>query len=116
MKTRKLDPSGDMVLGHGSSDFYQNSPDGVAQCVKTRLALWRGQWFIDIDEGTPWIQQILGHRSAVEAVLRERINQTPGVKAITSMETIFDPEERRMTVTVEIDTHFGQTTISETIE
>ena len=104
-----------MVLGHGSSDFYQNSPEGVAQCVRTRLALWRGQWFIDIDEGTPWLQQIMGHRMVVETILRERILSTPGVLAVPSFETIFDPDARTVTVTAVITTAFGESSVQETL-
>lgn len=96
-----------MTLGHGEFDFFADSPDGVAQCVATRLSLWRGQWFIDTEEGTPWIQEVLGKRSAVEAVLRERILETPGVQELNSFEAIFDPDTRRITIAATISTIYG---------
>lgn len=37
-----------------------NSPEAVAQAIKTRFLLWYGQWFLDTTEGTPWIQSVLG--------------------------------------------------------
>ena len=53
MRVRRLDSSGDMMLGHGNSDFYSDDPEGVAQNVKTRLQLWQGQWFLNTADGTP---------------------------------------------------------------
>lgn len=115
MKVRKLDASGDMKLGHGNSDFYADSAEGVAQNVVTRLALWRGTWFIDIDEGTPWLQQVLGKKTAVEAVIRDRILQTPGVQELTNFQAIFDPDTRRISVQATITTAYGNANISEAI-
>ena len=115
MKVRRLDENGDMVLGHGSYDFYENCAEGVAQCVMTRLALWRGTWFINTEEGTPWLQEVLGKRSAVEIVLRDRILSTPGVSDIVSFEAVFDPDTRAMSITAEIETAYGQAALETTL-
>lgn len=115
MRVRRLDDDGDMTLGHGAYDFHENTAEGVAQNVKTRLALWRGTWFLDTQEGTPWLQEVLGKRTAVEAVIRDRILGTPGVQEITSFEAVFDPDARRMTVTAEIATPYGETTFETTL-
>lgn len=111
MKVRKLDKNGDYVLGHGNLDFYQDSPDGVAQNVMTRLKLWRGTWFIDTQEGTPWLQQILGRHDAVDVVIRSRILGTPGVRSIDSFEAILDPDTRRLSVRATISTIYGDATL-----
>lgn len=113
MKVRKLTADGDMRLGRGASDFYADSADGVAQNVVTRLALWQGTWFIDTDEGTPWLQRVLGKRTAVEAIIRNRILQTPGVRELTSFQAILDPDTRRISVQATITTDYGSATISE---
>lgn len=110
MKVRRVDADGDMLLGHGSYDFHVDTAEGVAQNVATRLALWRGTWFIDTTEGTPWLQQILGKHDAVDVVLRERILETPGVRDITAFEAIFDPDTRRISVQATIETIYdGET-------
>lgn len=111
MKVRRLNADGDMTMGHGDFDFYVNTPEGVAQNVETRLALWRGQWFLDVEEGTPWLQEVLGKRQAVEAVIRSRILETPGVRELTSFEAVFDPDTRRINVTATIETIYGETTM-----
>lgn len=115
MRVRKLDSDGDMNLGHGDSDFYDSTPEGVAQCVKTRLSLWRGSWFLNIEDGTPWIQSILGKSTAADAVIRARILDTPGVKEITGFESISDPDERSYRFTVRISTIYGDTSLEGTV-
>lgn len=115
MKVRKLTSEGDYMLGHGSLDFYQDSADGVAQNIATRLALWRGTWFIDTTEGTPWLQQVLGKHDAVDVVIRSRILETPGVLSIQSFKAILDPDTRRLNVEAQINTQYGTAEVMETI-
>ena len=115
MKVRKLTDDGDMRLGRGSSDFYTDSAEGVAQNVVTRLALWQGTWFIDTEEGTPWLQRGLGKNTAVETIIRDRILQTPGVRELRSFQAILDPDTRRISVQATITTDYGSATISEEI-
>lgn len=115
MKVRKMTADGDYQLGHGNLDFYQDTAEGVAQNVKTRLALWRGTWFIDTDEGTPWLQEILGKHEAVDVVLKSRILETPGVISLQSFESILNPDTRSLSVTAIINTRFGTAEVMETI-
>lgn len=112
MKVRKLTETCDYTLGHGDADFYIDDAEGVAQNVRTRLQLWRNSWFLDIDEGTPWLQQILGKRDVAEAVLRARILDTPGVQNIEEFSTIFDPDSRTLSITVTLKTAYGESTLS----
>ncbi|MFP5675558.1 hypothetical protein ACLD26_23020, partial [Salmonella sp. 741265100_HSA] len=55
MRYRREDGEGDYTFGGGDDTWLINSPEAVAQAVKTRFALWYGQWFLDKTEGTPWI-------------------------------------------------------------
>lgn len=116
MKVRKLSANGDYVLGHGITDFLQNTAETVAQSVMTRLALWQGQWFIDTDEGTPWLQGILGKGDFAESLIKERILTTQGVLSISEFESILNPDTRSMTITVTIETEYGSATLGTTIQ
>src|SRR5260363_163740 len=51
MRYRRLDAAGDYAFGRGLSDFEQDTPEAVAQAVKTRLALRFGDWFLDTSRG-----------------------------------------------------------------
>lgn len=116
MRYRKLDDDGDYSFGHGLADLYQDSPEAVAQAVKTRLLLFAGEWFLDTSEGTPWAQAVFGKHTAETygPALRERILDTEGVTEIVSFEAVFDGETRRLTVNAVIETAYGETVIQET--
>lgn len=116
MKVRKLTSSGDYSLGHGSRDFFSDTAEGVAQNVMTRLALWQGTWFIDTDEGTPWLQQILGKKDAVDLIIKSRIRETAGVSEISSYESIVNVDTRTMTITATIETVFGTATLESNLQ
>ena len=107
MKVRKLTSDGDMCLGHGAADYLENTPEAVAQNVMTRLALWAGQWFIDLDEGTPYLQEILGKHDAVDSLIKRRILETPGVTQIDEFEAVLDSDTRRLTISVKLSTAYG---------
>ncbi|MBZ8873882.1 hypothetical protein H5S67_26565, partial [Escherichia coli] len=52
MRYRREDADGDYTFGSGDDTWLINSPEAVAQAVKTRFELWYGQWFLDTTEGT----------------------------------------------------------------
>lgn len=113
MRYRKLDANGDYVFGNGQADFFKDSPIGVAQAVMTRLMLWRGEWFLDSAEGTPYLQGVIGKHSEEtrNTVIRTRILNTEGVKSILSYSSNINPDTRKLSLLVSIDTIFGDTTI-----
>lgn len=117
MRYRKLSSDGDYTLG-GRQAFLVNSPETVAQAVLTRLRLWRGEWFIDVRDGTPYLQQILGKRQLgrnPDAAIKERILGTEGVRELLAYESTFDGDTRRLAVTATLSTIYGQAEISETL-
>ena len=66
--------AGDLVLISGHDD--------VVQHIKQRLLAFRGEWFLDLGEGLPWLTEILGKPvdiALVEALFKERIQGSPGV-------------------------------------
>lgn len=110
MRIRKMDASGDMSFGAGQGNFFQNSPDGVGQLVETRMALWLGQWFLFLSDGTPWLTKVLGKYtgSTRDAAIQARILATPGVNAILSYASQLNRDTRVWNVQVTLDTIYGQ--------
>ena len=105
MKYRQLDNDGDMQLGK----YLENTPEAVAQAVLTRLRLWTEEWFLDVTEGTPWLQLVLGHgtqKTAIQAI-RKRILETEGVQSITRLEFNENPSTRAVVVAVQMKTDYG---------
>ncbi|MDY0425266.1 hypothetical protein [Enterobacter rongchengensis] len=114
MRYRREDADGDYTFGQGDGNFLINTPECVAQAVKTRFELWKGQWFLDTTEGTPYIQSVLGKQrpEVYSLAIRDRISSTPGVLSILSFDTVNNGQSRRVTFTASINTIYGQTTVT----
>ncbi|EIL3224592.1 TPA: hypothetical protein ACUK8L_000582 [Escherichia coli] len=114
MRYRREDEDGDYTFGQGDDTFLINSPECVAQAVKTRFELWKGQWFLDTTEGTPYIQSVLGKQrpEVYNLAIRDRISSTPGVLSILAFDTVNESTTRRVTFTATINTIYGQTTLT----
>lgn len=115
MRYRKLDSSGDYILGR-RDELYEGTA-AVAQAVKTRLLLLFGEWWENPKDGTPLFEEVLGTRfrtdeqpDEIDLVFSERITGTQGVADISSFESKIDPETRtytaRVTVRTVYDTEF----------
>ncbi|CAH3684866.1 hypothetical protein M2T59_20515 [Klebsiella pneumoniae] len=114
MRYRREDDDGDYTFGQGNDTWLVNSPEAVAQAIKTRFLLWYGQWFLDITEGTPWIQSVLGKQrpETYNLAIRQRILETQGVSSITAFNTTVDGRTRRVTFTATVETIYGTTTVT----
>ena len=117
MRYRKLDANGDYTFGNQQADFHRDSSEAVAQAVRTRLLLDRGEWFIDTRDGMPWSNEVLGERTVAtrDSAIKKRILGTTGVTQIDSYESVLDPQNRRLTVTASITTVYGSASLSETV-
>lgn len=118
MRYRKLDEDDDYVFGAGANSFHANSPEAVAQAILTRLQLWIGEWFADTSDGTGWNQSILGKQSGnlYELTLRQRVLETPGVQSIEEFQSSLDPETRKLSVSMTVNTIYGSTNLSGNLE
>ncbi|AUU90278.1 hypothetical protein C2U55_14920 [Enterobacteriaceae bacterium ENNIH3] len=114
MRYRREDDNGDYTFGQGDDTWLINSPEAVAQAIKTRFELWYGQWFLDTTEGTPWIQSVLGKQrpEVYNLAIRQRILDTAGVNSITAFGTTVNTSTRRVTFTATVETLYGTTTVT----
>lgn len=114
MRYRREDEEGDYTFGQGDDTWLINSPETVAQAIKTRFELWYGQWFLDATEGTPWIQSVLGKQrpETYRLAIRQRILETRGVNSIIDFNTTVNGATRRVSFAATIDTIYGTTTVT----
>jgi len=114
MRYRPLSALGDYTVG---VPFLVNSSACVAQALLTRLKLWQGEWFVDVTDGTPYLQQVLGERPGKnpDAAIKNRILGTPGVTGINSYSSQFDGATRTFTVTANVQTQYGAASVSITL-
>lgn len=111
MRYRPLSPTGDYTIGQ---PYLTNIPAAVAQAILTRLKLWRGEWFLDTSDGTPYLTQILGERPGKnpDAAIKARITQTTGVTLLTAYSSKFDGNTRTFTVTATVQSQYSTTPIT----
>jgi hypothetical protein len=118
MRYRKLDANKDMTFGNQQADFYRNVPDASAQAIDTRLRLlvgeWYGEWYLDLEEGTPMQTRVLGKGTleTAEPTIRDRILNTQGVDSIESFSTSFNPDTRVFSYQAVVETIYGTITMT----
>ncbi len=113
MRYRKLTSDGDYSFGNGQLDFYRDVPEAVAQAVKTRLLLWLGEWFLNIEDGTPFMQGILGKysKTVADTTIQDRVLSTQGVIDIENYVSVLDPDTRSFSVQFDLNTIYGPTAV-----
>jgi hypothetical protein len=113
MRYRKLSPTGDYVFGHSQVDFLVNTPETVAQAIETSLRLWLGEWYLNINDGTPYLEGILGYHSQdmADANLKARIENVQGVVNISEYSSSVDPVTRKYSATCTVNTLYGPTQV-----
>lgn len=82
----------------------------VRQQLEFRLSLWRGEWFLDGEFGTPYRQNILGKYLTLNAAIsaiRKQILSVEGVSSITNFDYTFDKRQRKLSVDFEVTTPYG---------
>lgn len=111
MRVRRVDENGDMIFGSNQAAFHRDTPDAVAQIIESRLQLWEGQWYLDLDEGTPYETQVFGKRTEAmrDPALRARILDTPGVSEIASYTSVLNRDTRGFSVSATVTTNFSRT-------
>ncbi len=114
MKYRPFAPGDDYSVG---VPFLSNSPQCVAQAILTRLKLWLGEFFLDVTDGTPYLEDILVPLAGAspDAAIQRRILGTPHVQSISSYSSAFDGQSRALTVNATVVTDYGPVTIQETL-
>ena len=87
-----------------------NGGERVKQQLTIKLKLWQGEWFLDTEFGTPYLQEILGKQltlSGAIAAIRKSIMEVEGVLQITSFNYTFINSERRLSLSFEARTPYG---------
>ena len=105
MIRREFDENGDYAINR----FVSESPATI-QAVATRLRLFKGEWFLNINSGVPWYQRVLikpARLNEIDRIIRNKILQTEGVKRLTSFDINFDSATRKLSVAFTGETIYG---------
>lgn len=105
MLVRRLGPDWDITFGRGLANFARDA-GATAQCVKTRLQLLRGEWFLDTSAGVPYLQDICvkpANLPLAESIIKRTILETEGVAEIVSFSLTLD-DRRKLQVYARVRT------------
>lgn len=80
----------------------------VAQRFTTRFLFFSGEWYLDMREGFPWREKVLGKEWArigeegIKKLIRYCALNTPGIASIENLNINVDSSTRLLSVTVDI--------------
>jgi hypothetical protein len=113
---RKLDPvTWEPQFGNGQENFISDL-EAVTQIIATRLKLFQGEWFLNLEDGLPLFQSILGssggqrNLTVITNLIAARILGTPYVTAIVSITSSY--QNRKFVFSATVATQFGVVTVS----
>jgi hypothetical protein len=104
--------NGEPQWGQGQSNFVADVY-AIALLLQTRLSLFMGEWWADLNDGLPLWQSILGQNSNVAAIsmlISQRILATPYVVGIVSSSAVYANSQFSYAATVQ--TQFGPVTVT----
>lgn len=99
----------DLKLTGGDLDFSTGdlvlltADDAIRQQVAIRLGFFLGEWFLNEDEGMPYLGTILGEKNPSPALMNEIFRRAilgvPGIVSLDTIEFDFDNATRALSVT-----------------
>ena len=89
-------------LPNGFTPFVQGI-EAVVQRLVLRIAIHRGEWFLDPDAGLPWnawMSQSMtpGLQSIVEQSMKAEAEALPDISRVDSIVSSWDPTTRELTI------------------
>ncbi len=119
VRALRVDPDTGDIVHDGNRLQYVSGIDAVAQALRTRLAFFRGEWFLDEEFGVPYFQSILGKQSALVAIreiFRGVILGTAGVQDVLSLELKQGDVAREFTLSFTVNTDLGELSLEVSTE
>jgi len=101
-----LTAAGDLEITLGKLRVVTGT-EALAQRLRTRLRLFRGDWFLDQLQGVPYHDFVLRKRSTAAVqreVFRRAIASMRGVREVVSLDVELDGSTRTLRVTGEVRT------------
>ena len=101
--------TGDLLIENLDA-YVVKGADRVRQQLYIKLNLWVGEWFLDTEFGTPYVDSILGKQISLNgaiAALKRSILAVADVQSITKMNYKFDCGTRKLVIDFECNTPYG---------
>lgn len=99
----------DIILDNSDCLMIDNA-ERVAQQILITLRFWYGEWFLNVNDGVPYLEYILikqPNMAHIRQILTEQIQSVEGVKSVTDMMLEFDQRARTLLVEYSATTDYG---------
>ena len=107
---RALDSNNDLIVESGQLKLVTDGAE-VVQHVRSRLQFYLEEWFLDLQAGTPYFQQIFtkpANLANIESIFKSRILNTPEVETLTEFSMDYEGGSvRKLTVSFSAETVYG---------
>jgi len=107
---RALDSNNDLMVRGGSLLTVADGAE-IVQHVRSRLLFYLGEWFLDIDAGVPYFQEIFtkpANLANIESIFKSKILRTQGVQKLTDFSMTYEGgSSRTLSVSFSAETTFG---------
>lgn len=100
----------DLVLEDGDFKFTIETPIELSQRLGIRLRTFQGEWFLDLDYGIPYLQQIIGQTRSkrdVDVIFTSSIREEDGVTGIKGYSSTWDRYQRIYSFNADVTTPYG---------
>lgn len=99
----------DIAIKNGDF-FWFGGAKQIAQQVKITLLTFKGEWFLDVEHGIPYLDNVLiknPNRVEIESILRTAVKDVPGVLAVPNMKLFVNHPARKLRVDINVETTEG---------
>jgi len=107
---RALDSNNDLVIRSGRLKTVETSAE-VVQHVRSRLQFYLGEWFLNLDAGVPYFQEVFtkpANLANIESIFKSKILRTPGVQRLTDFSMDYEGgSQRKIAVSFSAETIHG---------
>lgn len=103
--------TGDLALAEDGDLAIVEGAEWVEQACRVGLQVFRGEYYLDEEEGVPMFEQVLVKNpslAAIRQVYRSELLSVPGVRDVTSLTIAFDPPSRALSVSWVVTTDLGE--------
>lgn len=93
----KLAKNGDLDLDEQGRASLIGGAQQIAQQIRLTLSIFLGEWFLNTSFGMPYFESILGKgrsKSEIEAIVRKKVRDVPGVLHIGEVQISIDSKRR----------------------
>lgn len=111
--------NGELLINNGDFTLCKSDIDAIQQNIIIRLKTLSGEWFLDKNEGLPYIQSILGKKNGqkfLPSLLANEIKKIPEIKDLSQFSFEEDSSLRSLKISFQVKLHSDHLIqISETI-